>query len=220
MADSREHQFQSDIINEMTAGGWLTGSASGYDRASALYTKDLLGYVQEAWPERWEKFCKANPQAPESVFVKKLVRELEQAGTLEVLRHGFKVLGVKFDLCSFQPDHGMNPDSLARYRANRLRVVPEVAYSPHARDGDHSYNPRLDLVLFVNGWDTSSVNNMSWMFHLASAFNQPIGSLGNPLRLALPPLFVVLAGNSRHHVHHHPVDSVQHPGGELIVISV
>ena len=53
MADSRETQFQQDIIEAMVAGGWKTGTASGYDRASALYTEDLLGYVREAWPERW-----------------------------------------------------------------------------------------------------------------------------------------------------------------------
>ncbi|MCC4289622.1 type I restriction endonuclease subunit R [Vreelandella aquamarina] len=165
MADSREARFQQDIIEAMTAHGWKTGPASGFERASALYTEDLLGYVREAWPERWEKFCKANPQAPEQVFVQKVVRELERAGTLEVLRHGFKVPGVKFDLCSFQPDHGMNPVSLARYRANRLRVVPEVSYSPHAREGQ--YNPRLDLVLFVNGIPTATLE-------LKSQFKQTV----------------------------------------------
>src|SRR5690554_5090028 len=174
MADSKEARFQQDIIEAMTAQGWETGTASGYDRTTALYTEDLLGYVREAWPERWEKFCKANPQAPESVFVQKVVRELERAGTLEVLRHGFKVPGVKFDLCSFQPDHGMNPDSLARYRANRLRVVPEVSYSPHAREKGQggegpgqSYNPRLDLVLFVNGIPTATLE-------LKSQFKQTV----------------------------------------------
>jgi len=174
MADSREARFQQDIIDAMVAGGWKSGTASGYDRASALYTEDLLGYVREAWPERWEKFCKANPQASEQVFVQKVVRELERAGTLEVLRHGFKVPGVKFDLCSFQPDHGMNPDSLARYRANRLRVVPEVSYSPHAREkgkggesANQNYNPRLDLVLFVNGIPTATLE-------LKSQFKQTV----------------------------------------------
>ncbi|WP_355660382.1 type I restriction endonuclease subunit R [Halomonas salifodinae] len=171
MADSREARFQQDIIDAMVVGGWKAGTASGYDQASALYTEDLLGYVKEAWPERWEKFCKANPQAPEQVFVQKVVRELERAGTLEVLRHGFKVPGVKFDLCSFQPDHGMNPDSLARYRANRLRVVPEVSYSPHAREkgkgGGENYNPRLDLVLFVNGIPTATLE-------LKSQFKQTV----------------------------------------------
>ena len=149
MADSKEAQFQQDIIRAMTVQGWLTGPASGYDRATALYTEDFLAYFKSAWPERWDKFAKANPSNPDAVLVQKLVRELEQGGALEVLRHGFKVPGVKIEACSFKPDHGMNPETLQRYRCNRLRVVPEVSYSPHAREG--AYNPRLDLVLFVNG---------------------------------------------------------------------
>lgn len=64
MADSREIQFQQDIINAMLLQGWLTGPASGYDRSNALYTEDLLGYFKEAWPERWEKFSKNNPVEP------------------------------------------------------------------------------------------------------------------------------------------------------------
>jgi len=47
-----------------------------------------------------------------SLLVQKLVRELEQDGTLDVLRHGFKLPGVKVEACSFKPDHGMNPDTL------------------------------------------------------------------------------------------------------------
>ncbi|MDZ7852280.1 MAG: hypothetical protein U5L98_06425 [Halomonas sp.] len=43
MADCREAPFQQDIIEAMTAHGWKAGPASGYDRASALYTEDLLG---------------------------------------------------------------------------------------------------------------------------------------------------------------------------------
>lgn len=30
MADSKESQFQQDIITAMVAQGWLTGQASGY----------------------------------------------------------------------------------------------------------------------------------------------------------------------------------------------
>ena len=125
MADSRETQFQQDIIDQMVAEDWLTGPASGYDRTTALYTEDLLAFVQGAYPDRWEKFCKNNPQDPSAALVKAVVRELDKHGTLEVLRHGFKVPGVKIDLCSFRPDHGMNPEAQARYAANRLRVVQE-----------------------------------------------------------------------------------------------
>ena len=170
MADSKEAQFQQDIITAMTAQGWLTGPASGYDRRTALYTEDFLGYFKDAWPERWDKFAKANPNAPEDVLVQKLVRELEQSGTLDVLRHGFKLPAMKVELCSYQPDHGMNPDTLKRYQCNRLRVVPEVSYSPHAREAGssgQSYNPRLDLVLFVNGIPTATLE-------LKSEFKQSV----------------------------------------------
>ncbi|MBX9763299.1 MAG: DEAD/DEAH box helicase family protein [Pseudomonadaceae bacterium] len=170
MADSKEAQFQQDIIDALAAQGWQVGTASGYDRRTALYTEDVLGYFKDAWPERWDKFAKANPNNPDDVLVQKLVRELEQSGTLDVLRHGFKLPAVKVELCSFQPDHGMNPDTLKRYQCNRLRVVPEVSYSPHARDaasGGQSYNPRLDLVLFVNGIPTATLE-------LKSEFKQSV----------------------------------------------
>ncbi|ADJ27393.1 type I restriction endonuclease subunit R [Nitrosococcus watsonii] len=170
MADSKEAQFQQDIINALAAQGWRVGTARGYDRRAALYTEDFLGYFKDAWPERWDKFAKANPNNPASVLVQKLVRELEQHGTLEVLRHGFKLPAVKVELCSFKPDHSMNPDTLKRYQCNRLRVVPEVAYSPHARDATRQgggYNPRLDLVLFVNGLPTATLE-------LKSQFKQSV----------------------------------------------
>ncbi|AGA85468.1 type I restriction endonuclease subunit R [Stutzerimonas stutzeri] len=182
MADSKEAQFQQDIITAMVAQGWLTGPASGYDRRTALYTEDFLGYFKDAWPERWDKFAKANPNNPDDVLVQKLVRELEQSGTLDVLRHGFKLPAVKVELCSFQPDHGMNPDTLKRYWCNRLRVVPEVSYSPHAREAGssgQSYNPRLDLVLFVNGIPTATLE-------LKSEFKQSVENAKRQYRYDRP----------------------------------
>ena len=149
MADSKEIPFQQDILDNLAAQGWLVGKSADFNPTTALYTEDLLTYFQTAWPDRWQKLCKNNPSDPAGVLISKTIRQLEKSGTLDVLRHGFKIPGVKIELCSFKPDHGMNPDTQARYQANRLRVVPEVSYSPHARQGD--YNPRLDLVLFVNG---------------------------------------------------------------------
>jgi len=182
MADSKEAQFQQDIIRALAAQGWLVGTTSGYDQRTALYTEDVLGYFKDAWPERWDKFAKANLNDPDGVLVQKLVRELEQSGTLDVLRHGFKLPAVKVELCSFQPDHGMNPDTLKRYQCNRLRVVPEVSYSPHAREagsGGQSYNPRLDLVLFVNGIPTATLE-------LKSEFKQSVENAKRQYRYDRP----------------------------------
>jgi type I restriction enzyme, R subunit len=109
------------------------------------------------------------------VFVQKVVRELERAGTLEVLRHGFKVPGVKFDLCSFQPDHGMNPDSLWPATAptacgwcRRFPTRPTPARRARAvRAPARATTPRLDLVLFVNGIPTATLE-------LKSQFKQTV----------------------------------------------
>jgi type I restriction enzyme R subunit len=166
MADTAERQFQRDIIESLRADGWLVGDAAEYDRANALYPADLVSFVQEAQPERWQRFADNNRGRAEQALINAVVRELGKRDTLSVLRHGIKVVPVRqFDLCGFRPDHGMNPEALARYRANRLRVVPEVAYSPHARPG--AYNPRLDLVLFVNGIPTATLE-------LKSAFKQSV----------------------------------------------
>lgn len=183
MADSKEAQFQQDIIDAMAAGGWRVGKASGYDRVNAVYPEDLAGYFQEAYPERRDKFAKTHPKAPETALIKAVVRQLERVGTLEVLRHGFKMPGNKVELCSFKPDHDMNPDAQALYQANRLRVVPEVSYSPHARESGsgtaQSYNPRLDLVLFVNGLPVATLE-------LKSAFKQSVENAERQYRYDRP----------------------------------
>ncbi|MEO1386695.1 MAG: type I restriction endonuclease [Cyanobacteria bacterium J06634_6] len=182
MADSRETAFQQDIITAMKAQGWLVGTSANYNRTTALYTEDLLDYFQTAWPKRWAKLRKNNPQDPEGTLTKQTVRALEKSGTLDVLRHGFKLPGVKVELCSFKPDHDMNPDAKQRYQANRLRVVPEVSYSPHFRTGPNkqdSYNPRLDLVLFVNGIPTATLE-------LKSEFKQPVENAKRQYRCDRP----------------------------------
>ena len=74
MADSKEAQFQQDIIVALAAQGWLVGTASGYDRRTALDTEDVLGYFKDAWPKRWDKFAKANSNNPDGMLVQKRVR--------------------------------------------------------------------------------------------------------------------------------------------------
>jgi type I restriction enzyme, R subunit len=180
MADSREKPFQQDIVDAMCAEGvgWKTGPASGYDRARALYSQDLIDYFREAHPDQWERFARQHPTDPEKALLDATVRELERKGALHVLRHGFKVPAARVSLCSFKPDHGMNPEAEAGFRANRMRVVQEVSYSPHHRQGE--YNPRLDLVLFVNGIPTATLE-------LKSEFQQSVERAKRQYRRDRPP---------------------------------
>ncbi|MBB3059730.1 type I restriction endonuclease subunit R [Microbulbifer rhizosphaerae] len=161
MADNRETQFQQDIVRELTGAGWLLGSSAQYDRARALYPEDLLAYVQETQPEQWAKFARNYPDDPETALLNATERALKKDGTLKTLRGRIKDRGAKLRVCTFKPDHDKNPDTLKLYAQNRLRVVPELIYSPHGYDG------RIDLTLFVNGLPVATLE-------LKSAFKQSL----------------------------------------------
>jgi type I restriction enzyme R subunit len=145
MQDAREKVFQQDIIDHLISNGWKLGESSGYDQKHALYTEDLVGYLSETQPEQWDKFSRMYPKDVEAGLLRLVARQLDKKGTLHVLRNTIKDRGAKFRLCQFKPDHDLNPETMARYGANRLRVVPELNYSPN------DYTGRLDLALFVNG---------------------------------------------------------------------
>ncbi|MBT3487376.1 MAG: type I restriction endonuclease subunit R [Desulfobacula sp.] len=170
MADkSNERVFQNDIIEQLKTNGWLLGKPENYNRELALYSEDLLGFVQDTQDAQWRKFCKLYPNTPEKKFLERVASQLNKAdpnaadkqmrtfGTLGVLRHDVRDRGTRFNLCQFKPEHELNPDTLARYKKNRLRVVSELVYSPWAtqehlsKTGKKAKAWRIDLVLFVNG---------------------------------------------------------------------
>lgn len=166
---TKELIFQNEVVAQMVAGGWKRGNAAQYDRALALYPEDVIGFVQATQPEQWEKFCGLYPANPEQKFLERVTEQLDKAdpnaadrtmrtfGTLGVLRHELRDRGTRFSLCQFKPEHDLNPDTLARYGKNRLRIVPELVYSQWATDAELATNGakakawRIDLVLFVNG---------------------------------------------------------------------
>ena len=80
----------------------------------------------------------------EAGLLKRVAGEIDGRGTLDVLRHGVVDLGVSFRLVFFRPAHGLTPELLARYEANRLGVIRQLPYG--AGEGK-----TLDLCLFVNG---------------------------------------------------------------------
>ena len=177
MDKAREVVFQQAIVDWLTANTWLEGKPEHYDRELALYPEDLLGYIRETQPEAVTKLTKFYHDKTDQMILKRAAEQMDKHGALHVLRHGFKDRGAKIRLCQFKPDHGLNPETLARFHANRLRVVQEVSYSPHAREG---YNPRLDLVLFVNGVPVATLE-------LKSEFKQSVENAKRQYRRDRPP---------------------------------
>lgn len=148
MSLHKEVSFENEICGYLSAHGWLNaeGDAAVYDRARALFPSDLVGWVQATQPTAWQTLTKSHGASAESVLLDRIRKQLDDRGTLDVLRHGVELIGLRqpIALAQFRPALAMNTDILARYSANRLRVVRQVRYS--------SANENcLDLVLFLNG---------------------------------------------------------------------
>lgn len=185
--DSKAHEsvFQNDIIQHLLANGWLLGKSENYHREYALYTEDLLGFVQDTQDVQWQKFCALYPNHPEKKFLERVASQLNKSdpnaankemrtfGTLGLLRHELRDRGTRFSLCQFKPEHDLNPETLARYEKNRCRVLPELVYSPWATSqqcaetGSKAKAWRIDLVLFVNGLPVATLE-------LKSEFKQAV----------------------------------------------
>ena len=144
----KEINFETEICKHLGANGWLynEGDAAGYDRALALFPADVLAWVQTVQPQAWEILVKNNGDKASETLLTRLRDQINQRGTLDVLRHGIELLGLKqpLQIAQFKPALAINPDILARYAANRLRVVRQVKYSLLNENC-------LDLVLFLNG---------------------------------------------------------------------
>ncbi|NNC15010.1 type I restriction endonuclease subunit R [Corallococcus exiguus] len=148
MSLHKEISFESEICAHLAAHGWLheDRDAADYDRQRALFPADVLAWVQATQPKAWETLTKNHGGNAGETLLNRLRDQLNQRGTLDVLRHGIELLGLKqpLKLAEFKPALAINPDILARYEANRLRVVRQVRYSVHNENS-------IDLVLFLNG---------------------------------------------------------------------
>ncbi|KPF81417.1 type I restriction endonuclease subunit R [Novosphingobium sp. AAP93] len=148
MSIHKEISFEDEICADLKAADWLyeEGSAACYDRARALYPEDLQTWLEVSQPAVWEALTKSHGHAAIDVLCDRVRKSLDDRGTLDVLRYGIEMIGVKglVSLAQFAPASGMNSAIVARYEANRLRVVRQLRYS---KANENS----IDLGLFLNG---------------------------------------------------------------------
>nr|WP_010399234.1 type I restriction endonuclease [Paracoccus sp. TRP] len=151
MATHKEIGFEDVICDHLAAHGWLyaPGDAAAYDRARAIFPADLVAWFQDTQPKAW---AEATAKHGEAAIFERLRKQLNTRGTLDVLRRGIEVVGLRVPLAltQFRPAMGTNPDIIARYQANRLRIIRQLRYS-------EVNGNCLDLVLFLNGIPVATV---------------------------------------------------------------
>lgn len=145
----KEHHFEAAICERLLANGWLyaEGDAANYDKQNALYMPDLLVWLEATQADSLQRLNKTHGVATSKNLAERVRKNLNERGTLDVLRRGVEMLGLAkpLSLVQFKPALAINPVIQQHYAANRLRVVRQVHHS--LNKGHES----VDLVLFVNG---------------------------------------------------------------------
>lgn len=145
----QEHHFEAEICQALAANGWhyAEGDATRYDRVNAVFLPDLQTWIETTQPDTWQRLTKTHGPALEQRLAERVRKSLNERGTLDVLRRGVEMLGLKepLSLVQFKPALAINPVIQQHYAANRLRVVRQVHHSLN------DTKEAIDLVLFVNG---------------------------------------------------------------------
>ena len=172
MAIHNESVFERELCDALVADGWLhSPNDAGYDRKLALIPDDVFAWLESTQADELAKLVKPSDSAEaqqkaKQGILERLTKSLDDplgnaGGTLAVLRHGFKAVSARFDMCQFKPADSLNPATLERYSKNRLRVMQQVRFS---LDRELS----VDLVFFVNGLPVATVE-------LKTDFTQSVG---------------------------------------------
>jgi type I restriction enzyme R subunit len=142
----------------------------------SLFLPDLLDWLAATQADSLEKLKKTHGAGLGKVLADRVRKVLNERGTLEVLRRGVDILGLKqaLDLAQFKPALALTPSLLQRYAANRLRVVRQVHHSVN------DANLSLDLVLFLNGIPVATAE-------LKSDFTQSVGDAVDQYRFDRHP---------------------------------
>jgi type I restriction enzyme R subunit len=131
-------------------GGYVKGSSSDFDANLGLFPSYIFDFLKESQPALWAKIENIHKSDVETKVLQRLVKEIDNRGSLDVLRNGFTDYGVKFKMAFFRPESTLNPESEELYQKNHLSVTRQVYYE---RNGKNS----LDMVLALNGIPVATI---------------------------------------------------------------
>jgi len=154
LSNPSEDLFEASICDWLAfQGGYVVkndkeqGPARDFDPDRALDTSELYAFIGATQSDEWQRLVKNygnDPDATQSRFADRLSSELDKRGVVDVLRHGVVDQGVTLRIAYFKPAHGLTPELVERYRANRLTATRQLRYDPGS-------GKSVDLALFVNG---------------------------------------------------------------------
>ncbi|MEH2004476.1 type I restriction endonuclease subunit R [Nostoc sp.] len=142
-----EEKFEDIIERELLQlSGYHQGNAGGYNQENALFPTEIINFIQTTQPTQWQRL--ANNSDAQKIVIDSLTKELKSRGMLDVLRNGFKCYGKTLRVAYFQPNTGMNPETLALYEKNRLTITRQVTIK---------IGGIPDILLSINGLPIATI---------------------------------------------------------------
>uniref|UniRef100_E6QW13 Uncharacterized protein n=1 Tax=mine drainage metagenome TaxID=410659 RepID=E6QW13_9ZZZZ len=92
----KESEFENDICAHLAKHGWLYAESdfAQYDHARAVFPADVIAWVQTTQPKTWGALSNNHGAAAEAVLLDRIRKQMDDPGTLDVLRHSVDLLGL------------------------------------------------------------------------------------------------------------------------------
>ena len=130
--------------NARAGVGWLPGNWRDYDRAHCIDLAQLTAFLRETQPVVADSLALSESGPTRRKFLDRLHREINNRGTINVLRDGMRHGPHEPALFYGTPSLG-NEKAQQRFGQNRFSVTRQLRYS------QDETRRALDIVLFVNG---------------------------------------------------------------------
>ena len=143
-SQTTERAFEDAVESMLLKNGWQKADVPGWNVNTAIFAERAIAFIKTTQPEAWAKIANLHGSQAESQTQQALIRTLDDRGTLDVLRHGFRCTGQTLRVAFFKPANDLNPDTMAKYQANRLTISRQVPCHP-------SQGHTVDLLFALNG---------------------------------------------------------------------
>jgi len=150
--DTFEENIEAELIE---SGGYTKGHSQDFDAELGLFPSYITDFLKSSQPKAWDKIISIHKSDVETKVIRRLIKELDLRGALDVLRNGFTDYGVKFKMAFLKPESSLNPEAFILYEKNELKVVRQLYYQAAGRSAGAGNS--LDVVLVLNGLPISTI---------------------------------------------------------------
>lgn len=153
--DLKEKRFEHDIEDYMIHDGGLVQFSyqdenkkwiclHEFNKDKNLYVDVLVDFVKRTQPQSWKRYEKLYGEQAEEKLALRFDKAVQENGLINVLRHGFKDMGIDIKVCYFKPESELNEKDNELYKKNVVSVTRQFSFSKDTHE-------TIDMVISING---------------------------------------------------------------------